>query len=266
MKISAQVCLYDDTEFLVPVIESVYQNLDVIYFLINKKPWNGKPRPDDRAKCLAVLQELVKKYPKCQIVEGEWAREYEQRNHGLDLANQAGHGFQVILDSDEVYHPFEFENFTNIMKQNPKVAAFHSSWNTYWKQEPMYQVEPRESFNPLIAANVNQFRFCDKRQGLTMDEYGIPHSSYQFAYLPPHVVLVHHFSYARSDEYIKNKLQNFEHFDEILPGWYDNIWLGFKPGDRNIHPTTASQYATAVEVNLNMLPKNIKAFLENKKK
>jgi hypothetical protein len=97
-----------------------------------------------------------------------------------------------------------------------------------------------------------------------MDQYGVPHASYQYAYLPPSVILMHHFSYARSDEFVKNKLATFEHSHEILPDWYEKVWLGFKPGDRNFHPCSAPQYSTAVEVNWNMLPKNIKAFLQEK--
>lgn len=265
MKMSAAYVVYDDTEYLKVSVESIYESIDKIFFLFNTKPWNGKERPDDRAKAKVFLEDLVQKYPKCEIIEGTWDREYEQRNRGLELSKEAGCKFCLIIDTDEVYHPFEFENFKNsIVKNNPTVPAFHASWNTYWKQTPMYQIEPRETFNPLICANVDQYLFFDKRQGISCDQYGIPTPSYSCAYVPPHVLLLHHFSYARTNEYMSNKLQNFEHSHEILPEWYQKTWLEFKPGDRNLHPTTAAQYMTAVEVNLNMLPKNIKTFLVEK--
>lgn len=265
MKMSAAYVVYDDTEYLKVSVESIYQQVHKIFFLLNTKPWNGKERPEDRARAKAFLEVLVANYPKCEIVEGTWDREYEQRNYGIKLSKENDCLYCLIVDTDEVYHPFEFENFvTNIVGKNQTVPAFHVSWNTYWKQSPMYQIEPRETFTPLICVNVNQYQFYDKRQGLSCDEYGIPTPKYACAYIPPHVLLLHHFSYARTDEYLKNKLANFEHSHEIIPDWYEKIWLGFKPGSKNLHPTTASQYMTAVEVNLNMLPKNLKTFLVEK--
>lgn len=266
MKLAAAYVIYDDIEYLQASVDSIYSATEHIFFLFNTKPWNGKLRPEDRAKADVFLKDLVIKYPKCEIIEGTWDREFEQRNAGLRLAKERDCKFCLIVDTDEVYHPFEFENFKSLMAKNPNVAAFHCSWNTYWKQQPMYQIEPRESFNPLIAANVDQYLFYDKRQGLSCNEYGVPHQSYQGAYVPPHLLLLHHFSYARTDEYVRNKLENFEHSHEILPEWYEKKWLGFQLGDKNLHPTTAPQYMKAVEVNLNMLPKPLKQFLTEKYK
>lgn len=264
MKLAAQYLIYSDIEYLELSLASICDNTDYIAFLLNSKPWNGESKEEDRAKCLSFLQELVKKYPKCEIVEGTWNREYEQRNFGLKKAIENQCDWCVIIDTDEAYDINEFANFKNIMAQNPTVAAFHASMATYWKTEPMCQVEPREGFNPAIAVNCRQYYFSDKRSGLTMDQYGVPHASYQYAYLPPHSIIMHHFSYARTDEFVKNKLASFEHSHEILPDWYEKVWLGFKPGDRNFHPCSASQYSSAVEVNMNMLPKNIKTFLQEK--
>jgi hypothetical protein len=264
MKLSAAYVLYDDFEYLEPSVQSIYNSTDHIFFLFNTKPWNGPLRPDDRAKAADYLKEFIKKYPKCEIVEGTWDREHEQRNFGLKLSKQKDCQFCVIVDTDEIYHPFEFENLKELIKKNMTVPAFHCSWNTYWKQKPLYQIEPRESFNPLIAANVDQYLFYDKRQGITCDQYGVPTPKYFCAFLPPHVILLHHFSYARTDEYIKNKIQNFEHSHEIVPGWHENVWLGFTPDTKYLNPTNPKQYMKAVEVNLNMLPKNIKNFLTTK--
>ena len=265
MKMSAAYVVYDDIEYLKISVESIYEQVSKIFFLLNTKPWNGKERPDDRAKAKFYLESLVKQYPKCEIVEGTWDREFEQRNYGIELSKKNDCDFCLIVDTDEVYHPLEFDNFVhNIVAKNPTVPAFHVSWNTYWKQSPMYQIEPRESFTPLICVNVKQYLFFDKRQGITCDEHGVPTARYACAYVPPHVLLLHHFSYARTDEYIKNKMQNFEHSHEIISTWYDDVWLKFKPENKYLHPTTANQYMQAVLVNNNMLPKNIKNFLIEK--
>jgi hypothetical protein len=156
-------------------------------------------------------------------------------------------------------------NFRGLMEQNPYAPSFHSAQNTYWKKDPIYRIEPREPFNPLIAVNVNQYRFYDKRQGITCDKYGVPNSQYAYAFIPPHLVIMHHFSYARDDLYVKNKLMNFEHSHEILPNWYENTWMQFKPGNKKLHPVTAAQYMHAVEVDYNQLPKNIADYLRDKK-
>ena len=43
---------------------------------------------------------------------------------------------------------------------------------------------------------------------------------------PEHGVL-HHLSYAGPDERIRRKIATWGHHHEVLPGWYERVWLGW---------------------------------------
>ncbi len=264
MKLSACYVVYDDIEYVEMSLESIYAQTDEIAFLLNTNPWNGKERPEDRQNCLEYLQELVKKYPKAQIIEGTWDREHEQRNFGLEWSKEKNCQFCLIIDTDEIYVPSQFVELRKALEANPFIPAVHANWYTFFKQDPYYRIEPIEAFAPLICANTKQYRFYDKRAGISANQWGVPSPQYQCAFLPASTLILYHFSYARNDTYMKNKLENFEHSHEISKNWYEDVWLKFKEGDKNLHPVSPRQYAKAVKMDIQEFPINIRKYLLKK--
>lgn len=264
MKMSACYIIYDDYEFLDMSLESIYETVDKVYFLLNTKPWRGELRPDTQAKTKAYLEKICLKFNKCQLIEKTFDVEAVQRNFGLELSKKDGYKFQLIVDSDEIYISSELQNLKNILNNNLTVPAVHATWNTYWKLNPIYRIEPREAWNPLIIANVDQFLFHHLRDGITTDEYGIPHNQYISYHIPPHVLLLHHLSYARDDKYMLEKVHTSAHSHEFLKTWYEEIWLKWTPDMKNLHPVIPAQYYSAVKQEISELPQLIQKFFKSK--
>jgi hypothetical protein len=68
--------------------------------------------------------------------------------------------------------------------------------------------------------------------------------------------MCHHMSYARSDDALLRKITSFSHADEIVPGWYERVWLAWdaRPELEELHPTHPPAYRRAVRQPLEKLP------------
>jgi hypothetical protein len=74
------------------------------------------------------------------------------------------------------------------------------------------------------------------------------------------VAICHHLSYARNNDELQLKLSSFSHAAEVLPGWYENVWLRWDedPDMRDLHPTHPSCYARAIEQPTDLLPPGLR--------
>ena len=74
--------------------------------------------------------------------------------------------------------------------------------------------------------------------------------------IPRSVVVCHHFSYARPAEKVLNKIKSFSHRDELVPNWFENVWLRWDEDHslENLHPTHPVEYKRAIPVDLASLP------------
>lgn len=263
-KIAAAYVLFDDIELLPLSLDSTLKVCDKVFLLINRKPWRNAENAPPNDSAIQYCQNLTKSNNKIEVHIGEWLTEHETRNYGLDICKEQNIDYCLIIDSDEIYDDLSLANLKSILAQNTNnIPAFHTYWNTYWKTQPLHVIEPRENFSPLIACKANQFRFYDKRAGISLDPSGLPTQNYQASLLSPHNFICHHLSYARSDEYIKKKISYFSHSHEIVKDWYEKVWLTWKPGDKNLHPVNPSQYQKAVKQDLNLLPPVLKKYFED---
>ena len=260
MKLAAAYVIYDDTEYLEVSLDAVSKACDKVYLLVNPKPWNGTGPNNDHV--IEHLKKIAASNAKIHIETGTWKTEHDTRNAGLDLAIKDGMDFSLIVDTDEVYSIDHLYGLKNSIPKNPGVAVYHTYMSTYWKKAPLYRIEPRENFQPVICVNNKQFRFYDKRAGITLDEYGIPTLNYSGTVLTPNLFLMHHLSYERDDAFVKTKLTYFSHSHEILNKWYEEVWLKWQEGGKDFHPVNAPQYHTAVKQNINELPEALKKHFE----
>jgi hypothetical protein len=60
---------------------------------------------------------------------------------------------------------------------------------------------------------------------------------------------MHHLSYVRSDEEVREKLRMFDHAHEVVPGWFERVWKGWDadPKMEDLHPTKPEAYKRAIE-------------------
>jgi GT2 family glycosyltransferase len=265
MKFAALYCVYHDHEYLDLSVLPIAKHVDKVLFLMNDKPWNG-----DKINNLATImhiEDLCNKYKHFELIQSHWNKEIDLRNEGLGFLSNK-YDFTFIIDSDELFHEYQFVNLKKFIELNSNCPAFHIEMNTYWKD--FYTIWPREPYKPLIAVKTNQFYFNYVRQGTTAvmrNENIVIQTDEQYKYLivPENVAVMHHLSYARSDEFIKQKMQIASHNSEFIPNWYENVWLKWHKDMINLHPVKPDQYHKAIKSDFSTLPDQLRTYLKSKK-
>lgn len=269
MKFGAVYCLYDDHEYLDISLETIKNKLDKVLFLISDIPWNGKK--SDNSSTIKKVKDLCKENKNFELIEGHWTNEIDQRNFGLSKFYKEGIDYCFIIDSDEMYYSSHFDNIKEFIRKNSQIAAFHIEWNTYWTKQ-YYVISPREYYKPVIAVKVDSFQFTKIRHGITSISrtgefvFQTKETSYNGVVIPEQVAFCFHFSYARSNEFMKRKLETNSHAPEFLSNWYENVWLKWKPSNKNLHPVTPEQYNIAVKENFLVFPDHFKKFIKKERK
>ncbi|HXX70442.1 MAG TPA: tetratricopeptide repeat protein [Polyangiaceae bacterium] len=245
---AAVVCVYDDHRWLSESIESVYSECDRIFIFLNDRPWYGPLR--DQTDTLGAVEALADRDSKITVVRGSWATEAAERNAGLDLLREAGFNYCFVLDSDEIYDPAHLQAMKRVVAASPEIQCWHLSLFTYWKS-PAYRIDPKEPLKPAVFVKVGHARFTLNRQ--------VDASSR--ALIDERVGICHHLSYARSNEELLKKITSFSHASEVIPGWYENVWLEWDK-DRaltELHPTHPAAYQHAIAQAPENLPPVLRA-------
>jgi len=268
MKFATMYCLYDDVEYLWPSLEPFLEETDKVLFLISDVPWNGQVC--DNSAAIEYVRNLCIKYPKCQLIQGHWTNEWDQRNYGLSVLYLEHYTYTFIVDNDEVYHDYHVRNIKRYISSNPSYVSFHLEWNTYWKKD-YYCITPREYFRPLIAVKTANFLFNGIRIGTTEAMRTGPAvlinraDKYNGVLIPSDVAICYHMSYARDDAYMKRKLEINSHAKEFIPDWYDRVWKNWVPQMRHLHPVTPQQYDRAVPEDFSTFPKQLQRFIKKER-
>lgn len=240
------VCIiaHRESEFIEACLKNWEGVVDKRLVLVSSRAWNGDSNQDDGT--IKIANQFAD-----EVVVGEWKSEAEQRSWGL--ARLYDYDYVLIVDADEFYtkedqkkiiaaldRPIHLE-YTPDINNTRKVPAFKCAHiTTYWKNSE-YVYEPEDKHKPIIAVDPKQLYCYEHRQ------FKYPYS--QFAacdYAPQIDVTCHHFSFAKSDEKVKEKIQSFSHASDIHQKWYENVWLKWEPGfEGNIKPY-GGEFAQAI--------------------
>lgn len=217
-----------EAEYIGACIKNWEGVVDKHLVLVSAKAWNGGSDRDDGTLRIANAT-------KAEVILGEWKTEAEQRDWGL--ARLYDYDYVLIVDADELYtkedqakilweldHPIRTE-YTPRADEYRNAPAFKvANMVTYWKTHE-YIYDPPDKHKPVIAVDPKQIHCHEHRQ------FKYPYSEHALLdYAPKIDVTCHHFSMAKSDEKIKEKLQSFSHADSIKPNWYDDVWMHWTPG------------------------------------
>ena len=222
--------LHDDASYLAASIHS-FQAAGKVFAFISRVPWHDQP--GDWQTAAQIAQDAG-----AEVVLGEWRSELEHRQFALAYSARAG------------LHPRPHSRRRRDHRTRPasrpaQIAAselaerVYVHWDTYWKT-PEYVIRPREPFTPcmlldLRVAEPTGLRNFDGRQKPPpRPDYG----------------LVHHLSYVGPDSRIRRKLATWGHKHEVLPGWWENVWLPWDDNKllRNLHPTHPAAYHFAERI------------------
>lgn len=243
--IGAGFCVHNEEDYIAYSMRAVYDFADIIAVSINTgTPWGGQSEELDSTL------DIVKSFPdpagKIRLQTGEWKNEIEQRTANLNLI-RGEIDYYMIVDADEIYDSKDLHRLKSYIAWRPYIGQFRMRLNTYWKANPFYKIEPPENLRAYVISRVHaDTRFINLRR--TNEQWRIT--------VPRKVAICHHFSYARPSEKILQKLRNFSHKDEVLPNWYENVWLAWDANSQmtDLHPVRPSAYKRASRVSSEELP------------
>ncbi len=231
MAVCVALCVHDDSTFLSAALH-ILQDIPRHVF-IGKLSWAGDEGEWQQVQ--AICEEAG-----ATVILGTWLSEEGQRKAAYDHVRKLGFTHAIIADSDELVEPKLLDHLKRLA-EGDMADRVYVEWDTYWKS-PQYVIRPRERFTPCImikldtAVNTHHREFENGRMLFLNESYGI----------------IHHMSYAGSDERIWNKITSWGHKDEVVPNWWEQVWKRWDADKmlRNIHPTHPPAYGFAEHIPL----------------
>lgn len=250
VRIAVGICAYREEDYVAYAIRSIYDFADVIVVSVDVGAgWSGSQVVPDQT--LDIVRSFPDPSGKIRVLEGKWPSETAQRNANLDLVRDYV-DYYMTVDADEIYTTDGLRHLRRYIAWRPYIGQFRMRFNTYWKINPIYKIDPPEPLKAYTITRVRpNTRFVGLRRSNELWKCAIPRK----------VVVCHHFSYARPAEKVRNKINSFSHRDELVPNWYENIWLCWDEDHslENLHPMHPEEYKRAVPVDLESLPETMRA-------
>ena len=209
MRLALETLAFKEERLLPKFIQHYQDKVDEIVVLSSTIPWNGDPIEDHSANIARSLGATVIEYP--------WPTETEQRNAGLDYC--VDYDWVIVLDPDEFISNDDWGRLLECLEKAEAPSYVVQHQRVFWKHSEVY---PHADYQQLIAIKPKEGRFVDNR--VVNCVYG---------QAPVDLI---HMSWARTDEEVLTKITHYAHANELIPIWYENIWLS--GATRNLHPKT----------------------------
>jgi hypothetical protein len=240
------ICAHNESDYIVYCLKSIYDFAHVIAVSVNTGiPWGGVPEPLDNT--LELVQSFPDPQNKLRIITGEWANEMEQRVKTAEMVKPEAN-YLMTVDADEIYCKNDLARLRRLVTLLPFVGQFRIRMRTYWKIRPFYVIDPPEPHRRYLISRLRQSTRLIGFSGKTNE---------RFRYVIPRSIAVcHHFSYARTNERMLQKIRNTSHRDELIKGWFENVWLKWDTDHnlQNLHPTHPAEFKRAIPVKIDSLP------------
>jgi glycosyltransferase involved in cell wall biosynthesis len=219
MKLGTSAIAYNEQRFIGPHLDHIPLADKLV--LVSTRSYQGQPAQADATEQIAR--------DKANCIVDYWKNEHDQRNVAQEYYSD--YDWVLHLDPDEFLLPEDWLKLIKGLEQAEGDAYSCALQYTYWRSG--YRIDPPEPYCQIIAVRPT-VRFVDRR------DINIPRP---WASLP---VNVHHFSWARTDDEVWQKITNYSHAHEIKANWYEKFWLGWSPELRNLHPTSPKAYKSTV--------------------
>lgn len=255
-KIAVCTIAYNEADMIGACIRNWKGLVDKHLVLVSSQPWNGIPGESDNTV------EIAKKEG-AEVIIGYWENEQMQRNWGL--ARLYDYDYVLIIDPDEFYlkedqkkiidrlnNPYDYVN-----RNTNKLSSFRAgNMITYWKTTN-YVFDPPDKHKPFIAVDPKQVRFWNKRElmGITKEPPNIEYSDI----IP---ITIHHLSWVKSDEKVKEKIETYSHNKDIKENWFNDVWLKWKPNSEMLVRPYGSISSEKSKAKYSQAPKEIVDILE----
>ena len=219
MSVAAIVRAYHLTDFLPSVLESLE---DIPVKLLVSGRWIGVASASDDA------QEIAAKHGWNILAPGELPQ-HEVLNAAIKAVEHCSQA--LIIDADEIVLPDSIEAILAAHRERPN-AAIACHVKDYWRT-PAWAIDPMREHTPVVCVRPGQVRFSRSRCVAGHDGFVTAKA------------LIHHLGFCFTDDDMLWKCSNRP--DEIVPPtWYNDVWMRWKPGMRNLGMERPEDFAEAV--------------------
>lgn len=233
-KLGVQITVFNEPRFIKPVIRQFDclpgKNVAVG---VSNKSWHGSVKADNTI-------DLVKT-EKVLWFEDAWEDEAEQRNYLMDRLSLCD--YILVCHADTFFTQEDIKRLQDFI-QTATERQYDIQSKMYWKNFDTI-VKP----DPLLRA------MLIKKDVRFIENIRIEDMSTTAPIVPD--VVCHHLSWAKTDEEIKTKIATYGHANEILPNWYEEVWL--KDKETDFAPTQPTDYQSKEKYSL---PKEIRGYFE----
>jgi hypothetical protein len=213
----AYCALHYGKEYLAWAVRSVQESVDQFHVLYTERPSYGHPTnmtcPDSEEELFAEAH----RFSSIPIVwhRGHWTSEGDHRNAIYKVAETVGASQVLVVDADEIWQPGQVEK-AFVMADGIK------SWSG--------------------TCGVNMVHLWRSFNWVNVDHW-MPIRVLNVGYSGPQGFLsglnpVIHAGYAQSVALTRYKWSCHGHQAELRPNWLEEKFIGWKPGDKDVHPTT----------------------------
>lgn len=234
-RLGVQITAFNEERFIRPVIKQ-FKGFETkqIVVTVSTIPWNGKLKTDETCKLAKGNNALVN----CN----NWESEADQRNWCMwQLKDYCD--YVLICHADTFFTQEDIKKIKDFI-QTATDRQYDIQTKMYWKDLDTV-VQP----DPLLKAMLirKDVRFIENIR--------IEDQAASAPIVPD--VICHHFSWAKTDEEIKTKIATYGHANEIVPNWYEEVWL--KDKETDFAPTNPTDYQYKVKYSC---PEEIRRYFE----
>lgn len=211
-----------DYEYLLTSIKTLYEYVDKIVLAIdvNRQTWSG-----NKFDIPQSFFDLIKEYDKRNIIEFYFEDFYvpnltpmecEVRERNLVLKKLGKKGWKIQLDVDE--YIYDFKSVRNFLNKNwmfnvfPKLTPmqFRGKYITLFKEthKGFLYIDNKERFSFITNATENEWARLDSKKPSFYSNVSVIHQSW-----------------ARKEEEIKQKINNWGHRDDFDTLSYYDFWM-----------------------------------------
>lgn len=219
----ASYCLHYGKEWLYHSMRSVRDLVDEIFVFYSPEPSHGHStdlvNPDTREELLDIARKFY-----AIVVERNFTSEGNHRDYAIKVCRDQGADLVLVVDADEIWDPDVYANMMDHVCNpifdralNYGIGMHHFWRSTRWVCDDATM--PIRVIRPVT---------------LDTDTRGWKAYSYVSS---DDVGKVYHMGYAQKPETIKYKIAIHGHRGEWREGWFNNVFLPWKPGNEDVHPT-----------------------------
>lgn len=219
--------LHYGREWLKYSIRSVIDRVDEVCIFYSPIPSHGHGtnmvNPETRGDLLEITQQFEHKHKVYWYdAPGPFEHEGKHRTWAVNTCRERGADKVLVVDFDEIWPPAYLEY---ALANSDDFRTYRVSMRHFWRSLGWYCDDP--------AMPTRIINWTSK-----MGEEG---------YLDPDECKVLHMGYAQSPAIIEYKQSIHGHKGEWRDGWFENIFMAWKPGDKDVHPTNID-YWTPVQL------------------